>query len=179
MNLSFNTSKALNYTNNSQIARVLTEDWVKNNSYCPNCGELHLYEYENNKPVAYFYCNTCSEQYELKSKIGTKVGKKIADGSYDTMIHRISSTENPNFFFLTYNKTKWEVNNFLIIPKHYFVSEIIVKRKPLGVNARRSGWVGCNIDLSRIPDNGRIFLVRNSEIISKEKYRLNGKVQSF
>ncbi len=38
--------------------------------------------------------------------------------------------------------------------------------------ARRAGWVGCNIDISQVPKNGRIFLVKNSEIIPK------GKVQS-
>ena len=70
MNLNFNTIKAKGYSNNSQIARVLTEDWVKNNSYCPNCGEIQLTEFDNNKPVADFYCNTCFEQYELKSKNG-------------------------------------------------------------------------------------------------------------
>lgn len=163
MNLSFNTNLANNYTSNSQIARVLTENWVKNNSYCPNCGEISLNEYANNKPVADFYCNSCSEQFELKSKKGIKVGNKIVDGAYETMIKRINSIENPNFFFLTYYKTSWKVNNFLIIPKHYFISDIIEKRKPLADNARRAGWVGCNIDLTKIPDNGRIFLVKNSE----------------
>jgi len=169
MNLNFNTNKASNYTSNSQIARVLTEDWVKTNSYCPNCGESHLNEFENNKPVADFYCNTCSEQYELKSKNGIKVGNKIVDGAYTTMIDRINSNENPNFFFLTYDKIKWEVNNFIIIPKHYFIPDIIEKRKPLSENARRAGWIGCNIDLTRVPENGRIFLIKNSEIISKER----------
>jgi type II restriction enzyme len=179
MNLSFDISRVKNYTSNSQIARVLTENWVKNNGYCPSCGEIPLYEYENNKPVADFYCNNCSEQYELKSKNGNKVGNKIADGAYETMIERINCTENPNFFFLTYDKTKWEVNNFLIIPKHYFVSEIIEKRKPLAENARRAGWVGCNIDLTRIPESGRIFLIKNSKIISKEKVHTKWKGTEF
>lgn len=160
MNLTFDTYKATNYTSNSQIARVLTEDWVKTNSYCPNCGENHLNKFENNKPVADFYCNSCSEQFELKSKNEIKVGNKIVDGAYSTMIDRINSDENPNFFFLTYDKVKWEVNNFLIIPKHYFISDIIEKRKPLMPNARRAGWVGCNIDLTRVPESGRIFLLK-------------------
>ena len=179
MNLKFNIYKATNYTSNSQIARVLTEDWVKNNSYCPNCGEIHLKEFENNKPVADFYCSNCSEQFELKSKNAVKVGNKIVDGAYATMIDRINSDENPNFFFLTYNIFNWEVNNFLIIPKHYFTSEIIIKRKPLSNTARRAGWVGCNIDITKIPESGRIFLIRNSEIISKEKVQSKWKGTDF
>jgi len=179
MNLAFNTHKAIEYTSKSQIARVLTEDWVKTNSYCPNCGEIRLNEFENNKPVADFYCSTCSEQFELKSKNAIKVGNKIVDGAYLTMIKRINSDENPNFFFLTYDKTKWEVNNFLIIPKHYFTSEIIIKRKALSKTARRSGWVGCNIDITKVPENGRIFLVKNSEIIPKEKVQSKWKGTEF
>jgi len=52
----------------------------------------------------------------IKSKNAIKVGNKIVDGAYFTVIERMNSDENPNFFFLTYDKTKWEVNNFLIIP---------------------------------------------------------------
>lgn len=179
MNLSFDTYKANNYTSNSQIARVLTEDWVKSNSYCPSCGESSLNEFENNKPVADFYCNSCLEQFELKSKNATKIGNKITDGAYSTMIERINSDENPNFFFLTYDKAYWKVNNFIIIPKHYFTSEIIIKRKPLSKNARRAGWVGCNIDITKVPENGRIFLVRNSEVIAKDKVQSKWKGTDF
>ena len=39
MNLKLNLELAANYTSNSQLARVLTEGWVKENSYCPNCGQ--------------------------------------------------------------------------------------------------------------------------------------------
>ncbi|MCF6287959.1 MAG: restriction endonuclease [Proteobacteria bacterium] len=166
MELTFNKNLAENYTNNSQIARILTENWVKQNSYCPNCGEKELYDFENNRRVADFYCNKCSEEYELKSKQGVKVGKTIVDGAYTSMIDRITSDNNPNFFFLTYNKPRLVVNNYLIIPKQFFTSEIIIKRSPLSLNARRAGWIGCNIDLTNIPKSGRIYLVKNSKIIS-------------
>jgi type II restriction enzyme len=166
MNLSFNTKLAEGYSSNSQIARVLTENWVKNNSYCPCCGKLPLQEFENNRPVADFYCNDCNEEFELKSKNG-KFSTTITDGAYSKMIERINSNQNPNFFFLTYSK-KWSVENFLIIPKHFFTTEIIVKRKPLSDNARRAGWVGCNIDISNVSDAGKIFLVKDSKLIRKE-----------
>lgn len=68
MNLNFNIDLAEGYTSNSQIARVLTENWVKENSYCPNCGQLPLNDFENNMPVADFYCLNCKEEFELKSK---------------------------------------------------------------------------------------------------------------
>lgn len=167
MNLKFNTDLASLYTSNSQIARVLTESWVKENSYCPNCGKDKINEYPNNQPVADFFCAFCNEDFELKSKNG-KLGKKINDGTYSTMIDRISSENNPNFFFLTYSKNNWFVNNFLIIPKHFFQPEIIEKRNPLSSGARRAGWIGCNIDLQRIPELGRIFLVKNSVVADRK-----------
>lgn len=179
MNLFFDLNIAKGYNSNSQIARVLTESWVKDNSYCPNCGETYLNEYKNNKPVADFYCKKCFEQFELKSKNGNKIGRKIVDGSYSTMIRRINSDENPNFFFLAYDNVKWQVNNFLIIPKYYFISDIIEKRNPLSKNARRAGWVGCNINLTKIPESGRIFLIKNSEVISKEKVQSKWKQTDF
>lgn len=166
MNLAFNTNIAEGYTSNSQIARLLTENWVLNNSYCPSCGDLPLNEFENNRPVADFYCKKCKEGFELKSKSG-KLTNIITDGAYSTMIERINSENNPNFFFLTYTK-QWTVNDFLIIPKQFFTSEIIIKRPPLSETARRAVWIGCNIDISKISDAGKVFLVKNTKTINQE-----------
>jgi type II restriction enzyme len=168
MNLQLNLVLANQYSSSSQIVRIITEDWVKSNSYCPNCGKENIDKYSNNKPVADFVCQTCKEDYELKSKNGI-LGNTIVDGAYSTMMQRIGSENNPNFFFLTYNKSNWQVNNFIIIPKHFFIPEVVIKRKPLSVNARRSGWTGCNIDLKKIPSIGRIFLVQDSSILSKKE----------
>ncbi|PID66124.1 MAG: restriction endonuclease [Gammaproteobacteria bacterium] len=171
MNLLFDTELSKNYKSNSQIARVLTEDWVLKNSYCPSCGNVSLDDYENNRPVADFFCQECDEEFELKSKKGT-LSKTITDGAYKTMIERINANSNPNFFFLTYSKD-WSVNHFLIIPKHFFTQEIIIKRPPLAPSAKRAGWVGCNIDISNVPDTGRIFLVRNKVIADKKTVTSN------
>lgn len=165
MDLSFNLKLAEDYKSNSQIARILTENWVLNNSYCPSCGDKSLNEFENNKPVADFYCKNCSEEFELKSKKG-KFSNTIADGAYTTMVERINSDNNPNFFFLTYTKN-WMVNDFMIIPKHFFTPETIIKRPPLADTARRAGWVGCNIDISKVAATGKIFLVKNTQITPK------------
>jgi type II restriction enzyme len=166
MNLNFNIKLAEKYSSKSQIARVLTENWVKENSYCPSCGEVHLSEFKNNRPVADFYCDNCSEEFELKSKNGS-LTSTITDGAYSSMLERINSDNNPNFFFLTYTK-QLTVDNFLIIPKQFFTPEIIIKRPPLAKTAKRAGWVGCNIDISKIAANGKIFLVKNTQVISSE-----------
>lgn len=59
------------------------------------------------------------------------------------------------------------VRNLFIIPKHFFVLDIIEKRKPLKEGARRAGWVGSNILLSRIPEAGKIYIVRDSVILDQ------------
>ena len=88
MNLALNTNLAHGYISNSQIARLLSENWVLNNSYCPSCGNVPLNEFENNRPVADFYCKKCSEEFELKSNSG-KLPNTILDGAYSKMIERI------------------------------------------------------------------------------------------
>jgi type II restriction enzyme len=70
MNLNFDLNLAEGYKSNSQIARVLNENWVKTNSYCSNCSQIPLNEFENNMPVADFYCLSYKEKFELKSKNG-------------------------------------------------------------------------------------------------------------
>jgi len=179
MDLSFNLAKAKGYTSNSQIARVLTEHWVHTNIYCPNCGASHLKDFENNKPVADFYCLSCAEQFELKSKAANKVGNKVVDGAYETMMQRVQSDTNPNFFFLTYDKTQFLVRNFLIIPKYYFTPALIEQRKPLRSHAKRAGWVGCNINISSIPESGRIYVVRQSQSMGKDAVCAQWKATEF
>lgn len=168
MELTFDKSLAKNYKNPSQRARVLTEQWVDNSIFCPNCGRLNIDKYPNNHPVADFYCSNCKEDYELKSK-QDGMGAKIVDGAYRTMMERLRSSNNPNFFFLNYDLNNLDVLNFLVIPKHFFIPEIIEKRKPLSPTARRAGWVGCNILLENIPQTGKIFFVKDRKIEPKTK----------
>jgi type II restriction enzyme len=128
--------------------------------------------------VADFYCSSCQSEYELKSKKDTFL-KQIVDGAFDSMISRINSQNNPNFFFLNYSMNQLVVKNFIVIPKHYFVNDIIEKRKALSPNAKRAGWVGCNILLHNIPESGKIFLVRDGNIQDKRSVLQNWSKTSF
>ncbi len=89
-------------------------------------------------------------------------------GHNKTMIKRLQSSKNPNFFFLNYDAGDYSVKNFVVVPKHFFVSAMIEKRKPLSPEARRSGWVGCNILLSGIPASGNIFYIKDKNIRKKD-----------
>jgi len=85
------------------------------------------------------------------------------------VIERLNSDNNPNFFFLTYDKSSLAIRNFLTIPKYFFVPSIIERRRALASTARRAGWVGCNINVSNVPEMGKIFFVQNGVVKSKDE----------
>ncbi len=163
MNLQMDESVAEQYRSPSQRMRVITESWAKQALFCPYCGAPHINRFENNRPVADFFCQECAEEYELKSK-KTTIRNKINGGAYTAMIERIEAVNNPNFFFLQYGKADLQVKNLILVPKHFFSAGVIEKRRPLAASARRAGWTGCNILLRDIPQEGRIFLVRDGQI---------------
>jgi type II restriction enzyme len=138
------------YSSGSQSARAWTERWVRDWIFCPNCGSPKISQFPANRPVADFFCPSCSEEYELKSQRG-KFGAKVLDGAFRTMIERLGSSNNPNFLLLNYDLAQLSVTNAFIVPKHFFVPAIIEKRKPLAPTARRAGWIGYNILLNQIP----------------------------
>ena len=167
MQLKLDYSLCEEYKSNTQKMRVATEKWVEQNMFCPICGRPYLHHYTANKPVAYFCCEECENDFELKSKNQDSLGKIINDGAYDTMMARLNDLHNPNFLFMTHIDEY--INNFILIPNHFFTPEIIIKRKPLSDNARRAGWVGCNINIADIPQSGKIFIVKDGKEIDRNK----------
>lgn len=162
MNFHFDTSLAEKYKSNSQKIRVMSENWVGRNIFCPICGSPHICNLDNNMPVADLQCDNCGEIFELKSKQG-KVGNKINDGAYSTMLDRINSSSNPDLFIMSYSND-YQVTNLMLVPKFFFVESIIEKRKPLSPTARRAGWVGCNIVFGDVPIQGRIKIIENQRV---------------
>lgn len=167
MILKFNLEAAYKYKSISQKIRVLSEKWVKEHVYCPCCGSS-IDKYRNNQPVKDFYCNKCTEDFELKSS-KSNFSNKVVDGSYSAMMTSMSNSTQPNFFLLSYDLYTFSVKELCVIPKHFFVPDIIEKRKPLSLNARRHGWIGCNILLTGIPQSGKIYYVRKAKIENKDK----------
>ena len=178
MKLTFDEQIAAKYKSASQRARILTEHWVDESIFCPNCGRVEINKYPNNQPVADFFCSHCKEDYELKSK-QDGIGTKILDGAYRTKMERLRSSNNPNLFVLNYNLQSLSVLNFFVIQKHFFVPEIIEKRKPLAETARRAGWIGSNILLHKIPLIGKIFLIKQQHVEPKEKVLAEWKKTLF
>lgn len=160
--------EAAPFKGQTQNARVWTEGWVGRELYCLNCGGERIGKAPNNRPVADFVCAACNEEYELKSQ-AKKLGERVVDGAYRTMIERLAASNNPSLILLSYDRTKQAVTNLAVIPKHFFVPEIIEERKPLAPTAKRAGWIGCNILVHRVPEAGRIHVVRNGVLLAKDQ----------
>jgi len=127
---------------------------------------MHLCHYENNRPVADFYCDGCNEDHELKSISGS-FGKTITDGQNDKMIMRITLLDNPNFFFMTYDG--YTVTNLMLVPRFFFTPDLAVRRTPLAHSARHAGWVGCNINIEALPSFSKLFVVKDGVVLERKQ----------
>jgi type II restriction enzyme len=105
----------------------------------------------------------------LKSQKGWNP-KKIPDAGYDAMLRAIAADRTPNLLILQYSST-WLVKNLLLIPRVFFTRSIIEKRSPLAPNARRAGWVGCNILLAEIPRDGKVAVVSDGVALPEARVR--------
>lgn len=161
----------------SQIARRLTENWAAHNLFCPSCGLPKLGAHPNNYPVADFYCQRCSQQFQLKSQ-KTEFGRKVNDGEYNRMMLSIMNHTRPNFLFMKYD-ADYCVDDLFAVPHFFFTESIIEKRRPLKVSARRRGWVGCYLLLYRLPPEGKIILVEDKKEVSKKEVNSQWKKISF
>ena len=155
------------YDSGSQRARVWTEQWVADWLYCPNCANPYLSQFPANTPVADFYCPTCNDEFELKSKKGS-FGNQIANGAYAKKIERLNSSKNPNLMLMSYDAASASVRDLIVIPKHFFAASVIKERPPLASTARRAGWIGSNIMIGQIPQTGRIALVRAGVLVDRQ-----------
>jgi type II restriction enzyme len=166
VNLSFELWRADRYRSPSQRARVLTEHWIGREAYCPNCGGAALHRHANNNPAADFACMGCGEEFELKSQKAA-IGTKLADGSYASMMRRVTAGSAPNLLVMRYDSGGAAVSDLMVVPRQFLVADVIEERRPLPPSARRAGWIGCSILLSAIPAHGRIPIVTRCLVVKK------------
>src|SRR3989344_7165107 len=166
MNLSlFNPIISEKYKSSPQKIRVLSEHWFITEMYCPYCSKKSLVQLPNNNKAGDFSCKDCYNIFELKS--ANKLSDRIVNGEYYAMIAAIDNFRVPNFMFLNYS-SNWIVKNLFIIPKFLISFSMIEKRKPLSESAQRAGWTGCNILLNKIPEEGKISIIKDEKIMPVE-----------
>ena len=166
------------YKSKSQIARVLTESWFENEMYCPNCLHTEFKKKPNNTKVSDFLCIECMNEYQLKSQ-SKPFYSKIVDGAYRPMMDSLKLGIVPSFSFMSYSPKEWIIKDLFVIPKFFFSESIIEKRNPLSSKARRAGWQGCNILLSRLPQLGKIKIVENGSETPRKDVQTSWKKLLF
>lgn len=169
MNLQCISEIASTYKAKPQIAKAMSEEWCEREMYCVACDSDELSRTRANTPAVDFTCLRCREMYQLKSS-RTRNPRKIVDAGYNAMIRAIRNDGTPNLLLLHHSED-WLVSDLLIIPRVFFTESVIEKRKPLSQGARRSGWVGCNILVRDIPEDGKIGIVSRGEIVPPKRVR--------
>jgi type II restriction enzyme len=169
MNLECNLALGVGKTSGSQIARVRTESWFGKFGYCLRCTSDRLEATKPNTPACDFVCPVCEAPYELKSGAG-RLGVKVVDGAFDAMMRRIREGRAPNLLLLRYTP-EWNVHAITALHSVFLTPTVLEKRPPLSLTARRAGWVGCNLLLSRVPRDGRIALVQDGVAMAKAEAR--------
>jgi type II restriction enzyme len=95
------------------------------------------------------------------------------------MLTAVKNDLAPNLLILNYGPN-WTVLNLFLVPSLFFTASVLEERKPLSSLARRAGWIGCNIVLDNVPEDGKIPLVLNASVISPHEVRENyQKVQEL
>jgi type II restriction enzyme len=169
------------YTSSTQVARVVSEHWCSENLYCVACNADRLDQATANTKALDFRCSNCLETYQIKSQKSLNL-RRIVDGAYSTMLAAVQNNAAPNLVILNYGQ-KWTVQNLFLIPSLFFTESVLEKRAPLSAQARRAGWIGCNILLSNIPSDGKIAMVQSETIVLasavRETYKRYEKLESL
>lgn len=169
MNLQCRIELGAAYKAGPQIARVVSEEWCTREMYCPACDSSALTQSRANMPAVDFACPKCEQLFQLKS-LKRWNPRKIPDAAYEAMMRAIRSDRAPNLLVLQYSRS-WLVQNFVLIPRAFFTESVIEQRKPLGLQARRAGWIGCNILLSQMPLDGKIAIVSAGCAVPEQRVR--------
>lgn len=178
MDLDLDPTVADGYSSKSQRSRVITETWAEENLYCLNCGADTIEAHRPGKRVEDFRCPSCDRRIQLKAKRGGH-GKKVANSAYEPKMEAIRANEAPDYAFMSFDPDSWRVTELFLVPGHFMTPAVVEKREPLSSDARRSGWIGSNILLDRIPEAGRIEVVEDSEPIPRSDVRRKFEQTAF
>jgi type II restriction enzyme len=170
MILTMSAEITASYKSSAQRARVVTEAWAAQNLFCPACRADHLLAAPANTRAVDFECGGCAQTFQLKAK-SSPMTDKVLDGAYSALMSALSSDTAPNLLLLHYIRESWTVANLTLIPHFACPPSALECRRPLSAKARRAGWVGCFILLSRIPIDARIAIVRGGTQVPAQAVR--------
>ena len=161
MNLVCNPDLALHLNSPSQKARIISESWFAREGYCLNCSSNQLSATTPGTVARDFVCPRCGFPYELKSSAKAHV-RIVNDGGYDAMMRRIHAAETPALMLL-HRSTDWHVQRLVAIHPVFITPEVVRPRKTPHTRPRTGQkYLMCDLDLTRIPSDGKIILVEDA-----------------
>lgn len=169
MNLACDTSIASGYKSSAQVARIISEEWLASNGFCLACDASSLTRAPANTQATDFVCDKCSHRYELKT-FRKRPGKSLPDGAYSSLMGRINNGTAPTLFLLQ-RSDSWNIDAFSALHSVFLTPSVIEKRRPLGPNAKRAGWVGCNIRIDLIGQDGEVRIIERGRVYSPVEVR--------
>jgi type II restriction enzyme len=158
MNLNCNPSLGALLVRNTQRVRVISEGWFGTEGYCLKCSSPRLDATPASTEFRDFECPRCAQAYELKSaaRAHTTV---VQDGGFDSMMRRIHAAEAPALMLMHYAQD-WSVQRLIAVHPVFLTAAVVRKRpKPhIRPKTRKEYWM-CDLDLTRIPPDGKIVVV--------------------
>src|ERR1700734_2429312 len=121
------------------------------NLYCLNCSADSLVRLPANTPLADLECPICELQFQLKSKEGRFSGV-VAGAAHRPLLEAIRSGLTPAYILVEYDLRFASVVYVRAIPGLSITEDRVKVRRPLSKTARRSGWIGCTIDVQGLPE---------------------------
>lgn len=146
-----------NWKSNSRIIGKAGEIYCFKNIKCVICNSLDWLKCATNEKSKDQICNKCGKKYQIKCKnISERSCKnlkknrifKTIGAEYNTTLKSIN--EEIDYIILLYKKVEYVILDIIHISSDNITHDNIIARKPLGSNAKRAGWQGCNLHFTNI-----------------------------
>tara|TARA_R110000824_G_scaffold35790_3_gene111804 strand:- start:5765 stop:6256 length:492 start_codon:yes stop_codon:yes gene_type:complete len=132
----------------SKIYGEACEFWISDNYSCPVCEHGALLKLKANMKSIDHECLKCGELFQVKASKNSFLKRDGSIGflgaEYKTTVGSINNENKWNLILVEYDKNNSEINRVGVILKNDIAKENVIPRNPLGPNARRAGWQGCN-----------------------------------
>ena len=142
-----------NWKSKSKIMGQATENYVKENIYCPVCDKRSdLNSYPINTKSKNFRCKNkdCRKRFQVQAlKVNERKFKKIQKtreiktmgGDYRTTIKNLK--EEIDYIIILYEERNLYIYDIIHISSDTINESNIIPRSPLSPKAKRAGWQGC------------------------------------
>lgn len=170
MNLKCNTDVAAHLKSRSQMARVISEDWLAREGYCLNCTSNRLEPTRAGTVACDYLCPGCRQPYELKAAAKMHSGI-VPDGGYESMLRRIRNADAPSLMLLNYTQDWW-VRGLVAIHPVFLTPAVVLRRAKPHIRPKSNApYQMCDLNLRLIPADGKIVLVADGKEVAKSRSR--------